>query len=79
MKPATLALFTFLASLIIYSVLGIFLVGIINSNCFGACNGNNYAYNYEIMTAIVVVASIVTGYLTYMFERWPPVTTSHAT
>jgi hypothetical protein len=66
MKPATLGLFTFLASLLIYSVIGIILAGILDSNSFGLVN---QVYNYELAIAIAIVASIATGYMAWMFEK----------
>ena len=66
MKPATLGLFAFLASFIIYFFIGIFLVGLIRSN------GTVYSdptTSYEIAFGVAVVASIVTGYLAWFFEE----------
>jgi len=67
MKPATLGLFVFLVSFLIYSVIGIFLVGVINSNAIEPTV--NQTYNYEIAIAGSAAASIITGYIAWMFER----------
>jgi hypothetical protein len=67
MKPATLALFVFLASFLIYIVAGFFLAGVINSNTITP--SGNQTYPYEIAIAVAIIASIITGYVAWMFER----------
>ena len=67
MKPATFGLFAFLASFLIYTVAGFFLVGVINSNSISP--GGSQTYNYEIAFAVAIIGSIITGYVAWMFER----------
>jgi hypothetical protein len=69
MKPATLGLFAFLASFMVYTVAGFLLAGVINSNSITP--SANQTYPYEVAIAVALIGSIVTGYLAWIFEGSP--------
>ncbi len=67
MKDATIGILVFLLSLMAYAVVGLIVLLAIFANLgFGSSNA---ATAYAVLAVFVILASLVTGYLAYAYEK----------